>query len=57
MEIPRGNTMENGGKRNPEIGFKSPTEQRRKFSMSQGERGLIAGPYPPARLRRWIISL
>jgi hypothetical protein len=24
MEIPQGNTMENSGKQNPKIGFKSP---------------------------------
>ena len=24
MEIPQGNTMENSGKQNPEIGFESP---------------------------------
>jgi hypothetical protein len=24
MEIPQGNTMENSGKQNPEMGFKSP---------------------------------
>ena len=24
MEIPQGNTLENGGKQNPEMGFKPP---------------------------------
>jgi hypothetical protein len=28
MEIPQENTMENSGKQNPEVGFKSPPEQR-----------------------------
>ena len=27
MEIPQGNTMENSGKQNPKMGFKSPPEQ------------------------------
>ena len=31
MEIPQGNTMENSGKHNPKKGFKSPSEQRRKW--------------------------
>jgi hypothetical protein len=31
MEISQGNTMENSGKQNPKMGFKSPPEQRRKF--------------------------
>jgi hypothetical protein len=31
MEILQGNTIENGGKQNPKMGFKSPSEQRRKF--------------------------
>jgi hypothetical protein len=31
MEIPHGNTMENSGKQNPKMGFKSPPEQRRPF--------------------------
>jgi hypothetical protein len=31
MEIPQGNTMENSGKQNPKMGFKSPPEQRRTF--------------------------
>ena len=30
-----GNTMENSGKQNPKMGFKSPTEQRRKFNRAQ----------------------
>ena len=50
-----GKPLENSGKQNPKMGFKSPTEHRRKFSISQGAWGLIAGPIPP--LRRWIISL
>src|SRR5271166_2591612 len=29
MEIPQGNTLENSGKQNPKMGFKSPPEQRR----------------------------
>ena len=28
MEIPEGNTLENSGKQNPKMGFKSPPEQR-----------------------------
>jgi hypothetical protein len=32
MAISLGNTMENSGKGNPETGFKSPPEQRRKLS-------------------------
>jgi hypothetical protein len=35
MEIPPGNTMENSGKWNPESGFKSPPEQRRKSRAPQ----------------------
>ena len=27
MEIPQGNTLENSGKQNPKMGFKSPSEQ------------------------------
>jgi len=27
MEIPQGNTLENSGKQNPKMGFKSPPEQ------------------------------
>jgi len=30
-----GNDMENGGKQNPESGFKSPPEQRKKFGRPQ----------------------
>jgi hypothetical protein len=35
MEIPQGNTMENSGKQNPESGFKSPPEHRRKSDVQQ----------------------
>jgi hypothetical protein len=34
-EIPQGNTVENSGKQNPEMGFKSPPEQRRKSGAPQ----------------------
>jgi hypothetical protein len=32
MEIAQGNTMENSGKQNPKMGFKSPSEQRRNLA-------------------------
>jgi hypothetical protein len=31
MEILQGNILENSGKQNPKMGFKSPTEERRKL--------------------------
>ena len=31
MEIPQGSTLENRGKQNPKMGFKSPPEQRVKY--------------------------
>jgi hypothetical protein len=34
MEIPQGNTMENSGKQNPKMGFKSSREQRRKIGRA-----------------------
>jgi hypothetical protein len=40
----RGNTMENSGKQNPETGFKSPTEQRRKSSRPQETKRSIDFP-------------
>jgi hypothetical protein len=43
MEIPQGNTMENSGKQNPKIGFKSPPEHRRKFSRPRLVRGAVTG--------------
>jgi hypothetical protein len=35
MEIPTENTMENGGKQNPKMGFKSPPEQRSPLNSSR----------------------
>jgi hypothetical protein len=35
MEIPQGSTLENTGKQNPKMGFKSPPEQREKFALPQ----------------------
>jgi len=35
MEIPQGNTLENSGKQNPKMGFKSPPESRGEKSGVQ----------------------
>ena len=48
MEIPQGNTLENSGKQNPKMGFKSPSEQRRPFFAFQaaGQFSLLKSERP-----------
>jgi hypothetical protein len=43
MEIPQGNTLEKSGKLTPKMGFKSPTEQRRKSSAGNKCANMIVG--------------
>ena len=54
MEILPGKTLENSGKQNPKMGFKSPPEQRRKSSRPQGDYTFNRFP---RRSAKWLFKL
>jgi hypothetical protein len=51
MEIPQGNTLENSGKQNPKMGFKSPLAF--KYLLLKNLRFRTAIPFSPT-FSRWM---